>query len=293
MQAERMVKSLLDVYMQYVTANEMDENGGLRCFSCGEDCSEDCDRTMCRKVQRALQTCLNTHQTKRFPNFEIVNTLCGEDGIARILEKGNEKCVIKAVLCLNTEAHAQRYHVWNLAADANVGPKVFYGEFCYLSKLYFGISLISMSFWPQCTNNADNAMKIMKLVQHTSNSNLFHTDAHRGNIHCDSESAIFIDWENAILCADEERDVVEYLMLCRLFVDSDASSGAIFKTRLQILETANVDTSTFIQTIKDPHVVQSVENLLAEYAMLKSKTSLHEMYSKQHPRSPLMPIRGP
>lgn len=263
---------MVSVLKNYIAATT-DENGMYQCFSC-KNCEKrmsNCDERRCKQVKDKVNKCVNRLVAK-MPNFNITDKMCGEDGVAVILTDGRKQRVIKVVVCVNdVRAHTRRYLIWQRASVHKVGPRILSGEFCSFSD--FGVSLIQMAYWGRCNESVQtDAHKIIKLIRRTSKAGLLHIDPHNDNVRCGPYNAIFIDWEDAISMHPKYCEVGQYLMLCRMFVDSKVAVENIYRREIQTFNAEVVEKANkFLGKIKNKHA-----RLTFSVALFESK---HKMLS--------------
>lgn len=271
---------------EFITAVD-NTRGGYRCFSCDTDCKKKCDMDTCKLVESSVEMCVQRFVADRMPQFNMTNRMCGQDGIAFILDGEGKKRVIKAVLVADAVSHGRRFATWTAAADHGIGPNVTSGRFCTVTEppLSFGISLICMSYWPACVEAEEStAQKIVRLIRRASNAGMLHADPHHGNVRCGPKHAIFIDCEDMIHVS-EHKHVAEYLMLCCMVVDSNMLVQQVYTNALRPLLHLKHEAATFVRSITDDNIRETFELALQQSQLKMTTKTMQESYAAR--RAPL------
>lgn len=275
---------------KYVTTDP-DENDAYECFVCNQHCrSKQCDQRTCNLVQRSIQRCVESEVAKRMPDYVQKSKACGEDGIAFVFQNDrSDRRVVKAVLFPNdVDFHTKRFGTWQVAHDNTVGPAIFWGKFCEVQRApwRFSVSLICMEYVEAChekfhhkARSVDDARKIARLIARASEAGLLHADPHYSNVRCTPTDAVFIDCEDMIFAPGHAK-TFEYLMLCRMLVDSHSGVEEVYRTALQAMDpSVRENASAYVRTrIKDEFVRQTYQTALFESRLKLQTKTLTEWY---------------
>ena len=269
---------------------------GNECFSCESSCTENnnCHQE-CKYVLDEVNKCVTRHIESRLPNYLIESRECGQDGIAYIVEHGNTKRVLKVIICSSIYFHTQRFQNWKYAESRKIGPVIISGEYCpfYVGEIDLGISIICMHYWGVCRENeSEDAKKILNLIDLAHESGILHTDPKNDNIRCGPRNAIFIDWED-IMILRKNKEIIKYLMLCKLVVDSKNHVSNVYKEVLKNLgENVRTNAIEFVRDLLPAgDVKKTYEDALGESEAVLNNMTVSEFYktleTKRKPLSEL------